>query len=159
MGTSPIAPQGVLQPTTAPKLRKSRKAPAVKTAVIAKRAQGQSITNIARDLRITRNTTRTIIAESDIDRQIQSGQLQSLSLIPKALKVADMRLEKGSETMAIEVLRQSIWPLNAKQGKAGDPGLTVAINQLMGNVTVQSQATQQDTEAKSIEASQAKPTE
>lgn len=126
--SNPLPPA---EPNYSKSQRKSRKPPAVKTAVIAKRAQGQNITSIAKDLGITRNTTRTIIQESDIDRQIQSGQLQSLDLIPEALRVARVRLGKDSETMAIEVLRQSIWPLNAKPGRAPDANLTIAIQNLM----------------------------
>ena len=41
--------------------------------------------------------------------------------------------------MAIKVLENTIWPLNAKQGKAPDPGLTIAIQNLMqvqANTTV-----------------------
>lgn len=120
--------------------RKSRKAPAVKTAVIAKRAQGQNITSIANDLGITRNTTRSIIEESDIDRQLESGQLQSLSLIPAALRVMHDRLAKGSENAAIKTLEATIWPLQSKTSKQQDPGLVLAIQNLMGNVTVGSAA-------------------
>jgi len=150
VSTAPVAPPSDSQAIPAYKPRKSVKAPAVKTAVLIRRASGISKSQIARDLGITRPTVNRIIEESDLDRQIEAGRQQSATLIPKALRVADMRLEKGSETMAIEVLRQSIWPLNTKQIKAHDVGLTLAIQNLMGNVTVQgpqSQPVQADSKA------------
>jgi transposase-like protein len=119
---------------------RSRKSPAIKTAVIAKYAQGQDKTSIANELGITRNTVRAIVNETDVDRHLSANQTVSLELIPRAIQVAHDRLAKGSENMAIHVLENTIWPLNAKTSKSIDTGLTLAIQNLMGNVQVNAPA-------------------
>src|SRR5260370_26447593 len=95
--TAQNSQQAQSEAISAPRQRKSRKPQAIKTAVIAKRANGENITSIANDLGITRNTTRGIIAESDIDRHLQTYQHQSMELIPEALRVMRVRLQANSE--------------------------------------------------------------
>jgi hypothetical protein len=124
------------EPRRAYKPKTSRKAPATQNAILAKRAAGHSKAKISRDLGISPNTTTSILELNDFDRNLQAEQRTSLSLIPRAIQVAHERLAKGSENMAIHVLENTIWPLNAKQGKTSDPGLTLAIQNLMGNVQV-----------------------
>lgn len=118
-------------PPAAYKRHKSRKAPAIKTAVIVQRAQGKAKSHIARDLGITHNTVNVILEESDIERHLSANQAASLSLIPAAIRAAHVRLKMNSETMAIKVLENTIWPLNGKTGKANDAGLTLAIQNLL----------------------------
>ena len=129
-----------LEPLPAPKARykprKTLKPPAIQSAVLAKRAAGHSKAKITRDLGIATNTVTSIIELNDFDRTLQSEQASSISLIPRAIQVAHERLSKGSENMAIKVLENTIWPLNAKPGKSSDPHLTLAIQNLMGNVSV-----------------------
>ena len=129
--------------------RKSRKPQAIKTAVVAKRANGQNKASIARDLQITSNCVTAIIEESDIDRIMQDGQIQTLSRVPAALQVLDVRLEKNSENAAIWLLDKCFDAKNAS--RKPEPGLTLAIQNLMGNVTVQSAETKQPSEAKPID--------
>ena len=117
--------------------RRSRKAPGIKAEVITRRVQGQSKRSISKDLGITRNTVATILEESHIEQHLQTYQVQSVELVPEALRVMKVRLAANSENAAIKTLESTIWPLNAKQSRTPDAGLTVAINQLMGNVTVQ----------------------
>jgi len=137
------------QPIPASKTRKSRKAPAVKTAVLAKRVQGQSITNIANDLGITRNTTRAIIDESNLDQLMEDGRIQTLNRVPAALKTLDVRLEKNSENAALWLLDKCF---DSKQvASKPDPALVLNIQALMGNVTVQSRQPQQVSEQKPID--------
>ena len=125
------------QAIPAPKVRRSRKAPAIKTAVVLKRANGEPISHIARDLGITHNTTRGIIEEMDVDRQLQTYADQSLELVPEALRVMRVRLLANSENAAIKTLESTIWPLTDKRGKGtGDQKLVFAIQNLMGNVQV-----------------------
>jgi hypothetical protein len=146
-----IAPTQQVKPYKKPyPPRKSRKPQAIKTAVIAKRANGANKASIARDLQITPNCVTAIVEESGIDRHLEDAQLQSVKLIPQAIRVAEHRLAQNSENMAIKVLENTIWPLNAKSPKPQDQGLTLAIqNLLLGNVTVQS------TESKPVEQNKA----
>lgn len=133
-------------PATRP--RRSVKPPQLKAAVITRRVQNQSKRKIAKDLGITRNTVATILEESHIEQHLQAFQVESVGLVPASLQVYRDRLAKGSEFVATKVLENTIWPLTSKAGKAGDPGLVLAIQNLMGNITVQSQANQQDKLAK-----------
>jgi hypothetical protein len=120
-----------LETIPARKIGRSRKAPALKTQVIIKRSQGQDKTSIGKDLGIARNTVTRIIEECDVERHIEANRSASLDLIPESIRVAKYRLSQNSENMAIKVLENTIWPLNAKQGKAPEPGLTIAIQNLM----------------------------
>jgi hypothetical protein len=128
--TLPAQPQAI----PAYKPRSSRKAPAIKRSVLAKRVQGQNITSIANDLGITRNTTRTIIAEANLDQIMQDGQVETLRRIPAALRTLDVRLEKNSENAAIWLLDKCFD--GKKIAGKQEPGLTLAIQNLMGNVMV-----------------------
>lgn len=139
-----------LQAIPVRKFPRSRKPPAIKTAVILKRANGEDKTKIANDLGITRNTVRAILEESDIDRHLESGQIQIVQLIPEAIRVAKHRLAQNSENMAIKLLENTVLPIQGKAGKAGDPALVLAIQTLMGNVTVH-------TQEHTIESTQDKP--
>lgn len=133
--------------------RKSRKPQAVKTAVIARMAQGENKSSIARDLQITRNCVTAIAEESNIEQVMQDAQLQTLSRVPAALQVLDVRLEKNSENAAIWLLDKCFDAKNA--GRKPEPGLTLAIQNLMGNVTVQSQANESVKQETAIDVSPA----
>jgi hypothetical protein len=128
-----------LEPRRPYKPKTSRKAPATQNAILAKRAAGHSKAKISRDLGISPNTTTSILELNDFDRNLQTEQAQSLSLIPRAIQVAHDRLAKGSENMAIKVLENTIWPLQSKTSGKGDPSLVLAIQNLMGNVQVNQQ--------------------
>jgi hypothetical protein len=135
---APDTPAEQLQPIPVYKKpyppRRSRKPQAIKTAVVAKRANGQNKSSIARDLQITTNCVTAIIEESDIDRILQDGQIETLRRVPAALKTLDIRLEKNSENAAIWLLDKCFD--SKKIGRTPDAGLTLAIQNLMGNVTV-----------------------
>jgi hypothetical protein len=135
------------QPRRAYKPKKTLKPPAIQSAILAKRANGDSKAKISRDLGMAINTVTNVLELNDFDKNLQTEQAQSLKLIPRAIQVAHDRLSKGSENMAIHVLENTIWPLQSKTSKAHDPGLTLAIQNLMGNVTVQS-----TTELKPVES-------
>jgi hypothetical protein len=111
--------------------KSSRKAPAIQSAILAKRANGQSKLKIKRDLGIAYNTVTNVIDLNNFDETLQRERLASMDLIPESIRVAKHRLSQNSENMAIKVLENTIWPLNSKQGKAPDPGLTIAIQNLM----------------------------
>ncbi len=146
--------QGQPEPIPALKIRRSRKAPAIKTQVIIRRSQGEDKTRISKDLGIARNTVTRILDESNVEQTIEANRAASLGLIPAAIRVAEHRLSQNSENMAIKVLENTIWPLNAKQSKSPDIGLTVAIQNLM-----QVQAPQLDKPAIDVKANETKPSE
>jgi len=111
------------KPRTAYKPRKSIKAPAIQSAVLAKRANGESKRKISKDLDIAYNTVTSVIDLNQFDEALAKNQASSIALIPQAIRVAEHRLAQNSENMAIKVLENTIWPLNgkgAKGMKAGD---------------------------------------
>jgi transposase-like protein len=126
------AQQAHLQGIPARKPRRSTKPPHVKAQVIAKRyVENKQIAEIARDTGMSRPTVYAILDEANLDGQIETGRKLSAGLIPQAIKVAEIRLAANSENMAIKVLENTIWPLNAKTSKTNDPSLTLAIQNLM----------------------------
>jgi hypothetical protein len=117
------------------KPRKSNKAPAVKAAVLVKRANGVQKAQIARDLSISRPTVDAILDEADLDRQIECGTLQCAGLIPESIRVVEHRLGQNSETAAFRLLEGiGVLGPNAKQKTTQLAGLqlNVAIQNLMG---------------------------
>lgn len=124
-----------LQPRRAYKPARSRKAPSVKAAVISARVQGISKLQIARDLGMSKNTVNTIIEEANLDQIMEDGRLQTFTRLPAALKTLDARLEKNSENAALWLLDKCFDSSN-KGARPHDTGLTLAIQNLMGNVQV-----------------------
>jgi len=82
------------------------------------------------------NTVKAILEESNVDKLVESGRVQVCNLIPESIRVVKHRLEKNSETAAFKVL-EGIGVLGTgKLARQQDAGLTLAIQNLMGNVTV-----------------------
>lgn len=123
------------------KRSRSTKPPSVKAAVISGRINGNSKLQIARDLRMSKNTVNRILEEADLDALMEDGRLSTLRRVPQALQVLDVRLEKNSENAAIWLLDKCFD--GKKIAGKQEPGLTLAIQNLMGNVTVQSGAQDQ----------------
>lgn len=113
------------------KQRKSRKAPAIKTSVIVQRAQGKAKSHIARDLGITHNTVNRILEESDIERQLSSGELAAFQLMHKSLNVLDKRLDKESESAATYLLSNTLF--SERYSKKGQ----VAPSDVVVNLAIQ----------------------
>lgn len=116
------------------KPKRSTKPPSIKAQVIAKRVNGDSKRQIAHDVGISRQAVRSIINESDIDQQLQSGLVMAAQLIPKSIKVIDMRLDKGSESAAFGILNPLVLSRAAQanpQRMTADVNLQVAINALI----------------------------
>jgi hypothetical protein len=86
------------------KPRRSTKAPAVKAAVILKRANGEHWSQISKDLQISKNTAKAIVEESEIDRQIENYRGQVIGLIPKAIAAMDTQLSKGDGSLGRQLL-------------------------------------------------------
>ncbi len=106
----------------AKKQRKSTKSASIKSAVIARRVNGQSKNTISKDLGIGRNTVTTILKESNLEQAIADLQRESLGLVPKAITALHFRLDNYSESAAIDTLKNTIWPLNSKSGSGMKPG-------------------------------------
>jgi hypothetical protein len=144
------------QPTTATHIssshpkptRKSYKPGLVKAAVIAKALIGEHNSKIARDLNIDRSTVRTILDSSTIRQQIEEGRSDCVRMIPRSIRVIDQRLEKGSETAALAILRGTQVLVNAP----------LAANQtnIQANVWLQLQQSRESEQQKPIEV-EAKP--
>ena len=119
------------------KTRKSIKAPIVKGQVLLRRAQGQPKSRIAKDLGMAHNTVTSILREADFDGQIARGQALCSTLVTKAVDVVDQRLTKGSENAAFKLLEGiGVLGRESKPTRPPDTGLTLAIQNLMGNVSV-----------------------
>lgn len=85
--------------------RKSRKAPAIQTAVVAKYLTGESKSQISRDLGIAHNTVTAILSAQEINEQVKIGRSRAALLIPRSLDVAEYRLSKNDGSMALGILR------------------------------------------------------
>src|SRR6266403_1481028 len=141
---SPVAQLEPVPATKTPyKPRKTLKPPAIQSAILAKRANGQSKAKIARDLEVAINTVTNVLELNDFDRSLESEQKESLSLIPAARKAVAYRLALNDGNIGVKVLENTIWPLNAKTSKTPNVGLTLAIQKLMGNVEVNAPGTNQ----------------
>ena len=128
--------------------KSTRKAPAIKNAVTAKRIAGQSNAQISRDLGIAVNTVKSIARLTDVDRMFEDGRLGTLQRIPEALKTLDVRLEKNSENAALWVL-DKCFDNNKVTGQhmTGDTVLNQTLNVLLrGPETAKS-----DSETRTVE--------
>jgi H2-forming N5,N10-methylenetetrahydromethanopterin dehydrogenase-like enzyme len=106
-------------------LRKtSRKAPALKNNVIARRMAGEPKSKIARDLGMSVNTVASIIELSDIDKMLQSGQVESHRLIPKSISVVSNKLDVNDLDAAKFILSNTVF---AERGnhKVSSPDTTI----------------------------------
>jgi DNA-binding MarR family transcriptional regulator len=113
-----------LEAPRAAKQRRSIKSPQVKEAVIAHALIGASNTQIAKDLQIDRATVKNILTSAEIQQHIEVGRSDCVRMIPQSVRVIRQRLEKGSETAALSVLR----------------GTQVLVNQQIASVTNNFQA-------------------
>jgi DNA-binding IclR family transcriptional regulator len=77
----------------------------VQQAVLANALIGASNSQIAKDLNIDRATVKRILSASDMQHHIEIGRSDCVRMIPKSVRVIRQRLEKGSETAALSILR------------------------------------------------------
>ena len=134
-----MASQPSIAQTVQPK--RSNKAPAVKAAIIAKRANGEAKRKIARDLGISSPTVDVIIKEANIDQQIASGKLLCAPLIPKAVTAIETQLGKGDGELGRKFLND-MGVIGANAKPAGEQQINafsncqVLIQQALGNKAV-----------------------
>ena len=119
--------------------KKSRStiAPTVKNAILVKRASGQSKLSIAKEMHVAPGTVRKVLTEADFDQLIQQGRSDVMELVPDAIQGIKKACAKGDGSTAIRLL-EGVSVLGPKPRKLpSDPALTLAIQNLMGNVTLQ----------------------
>ena len=116
------------QQQTARKPRSTKPA-VIKAAVLVRRVSGQSKSQIAKDLDITRNCVKSIIEEGDIDQLVERGVISCKQLIAKAVDVIDYRLDKKSETAAFGILNPLVLHPADKQGNTTNITYNFAIMQ------------------------------
>lgn len=112
--------------------KSSRKPPAVRNEIVARRIAGQTKSQISRDLGVSINTVSSIIELSDVDKLMQDGRLGAMQRVPEALKTLDVRLEKNSESAALWLL-DKCFENQQPTGKhlAGDLTLNQTLNVLL----------------------------
>lgn len=93
------------QPVPATKRRKSMKPAVVQAAIIARSAIGDSKSQIAKDLNVSRGTVYSVLSGNEIEQEQLIGRSRCVRLIPTSVDVIEKRLEKGSETAALAILR------------------------------------------------------
>ena len=131
----------IAEPRKAYKPLRSRKAPAIQAAILAKRAIGTSKRQIAKDMQISPNTVTSVIELSDFDAKLTDGRSLCAELIPASVRVVKHRLAQNSENAAFKLLEGiGVLGKDAKSSRAPDQGLTLAIQNLMGNVQVNAPA-------------------
>lgn len=110
MSSRPIVPNYA-------KGKTSNKPPAVKAAVIARRANGVNKSQIARELKLGRPTVDSILAEANLDEQMTNGLVLASELIPESIRVVKHRLSQNSESAAFGILNPLVLNrVNERQG-------------------------------------------
>lgn len=84
---------------------KSTKSEVTKTAVLVKTVAGESKSQIARDLGITRDTVRNILDESELAKLVAEGKTALHGLIPKSLAAFDYAITRHKIPEATIILR------------------------------------------------------
>lgn len=93
-----------LAPKPAYKPKRSRKAPAVQSAIMTRRALGHSKRKIAKELELSPNTVTSVLELNDFDAQLTSGRSLCAELIPSSVRVVKHRLAQNSENAAFKLL-------------------------------------------------------
>jgi hypothetical protein len=112
----------------------STKSPAVKAAVMVKFAEGRSRAQIARELRIDRETVTRILSEPEIEEAIEQARARCIALLPDAVRAVKSQLRKGDGDLGLRFL-EKMGVLNGDAASRitmnDDPKLQVAIQLLM----------------------------
>jgi len=88
----------------------SNKPRVLQTAVIAKAAIGESKSQIARDLDMTRNTVNRILDASEFNSLVDGGKSNLYQLIPEAVDVYGQRVKKNALEAKDFLERVSVLP-------------------------------------------------
>lgn len=85
----------------------SLKSPAVKAAVALKRGEGKSKAQIAREMRIDRETVTRILAEPEINEALEASRSRCVALLPKAEQAVERQLSSGDGNLGLRFLEKS----------------------------------------------------
>jgi hypothetical protein len=85
----------------------SLKPPAVKAAVALKRGEGKSKSQIAREMKIDRETVTRILADPEINEAIEASRSRCVAMLPKAERAVERQLEKGDGDLGLRFLEKS----------------------------------------------------
>jgi hypothetical protein len=85
----------------------SLKPPAVKAAVALKRAEGKSKAQIAREMRIDRETVTRILGEPAIKEALEASRSRCMAMLPKAERAVERQLDTGDGDLGLRLLEKS----------------------------------------------------
>ena len=85
----------------------SSKPPAVKAAVALKRGEGKSKAQIAREMRIDRETVTRILAVPEISEALEASRSRCVAMLPKAERAVERRLSSGDGNLGLRFLEKS----------------------------------------------------
>jgi hypothetical protein len=85
----------------------SLKPPAVRAAVALKRAEGKSKAQIAREMRIDRETVTRILGEPAIKEALEASRSRCVALLPKAERAVERQLDTGDGDLGLRLLEKS----------------------------------------------------
>jgi hypothetical protein len=108
------------------KQRRSSKPEAVKAAVIAKAAIGESNAQIANDLDIDRATVRNILSSTEVASVIQQGKSDAIRMIPDAIRTFQHHLRANNAKVATSVLNGT-GVLSSDSGSKGNTQVNILI--------------------------------
>jgi hypothetical protein len=110
----------------------STKPPAVKAAVLVRYAEGHSKAEIARRLRIDRETVTRILSEPEHKEAIEASRSRCVGLLPKAERAVERQLDKGDGDLGLRFLEKSgVLTGGSAPPRAPDVSLQVAIANLL----------------------------
>jgi len=107
MATPTIAIPGNSEPVQPRKRARSIKPQAIQNAILVKAAQGLNKSQIAQDLQIHTQTVRNVLSMSDISQHVAElrSDIVTQGDLRKSVKVIRTKLDKGSESAALAMLR------------------------------------------------------
>ena len=106
------------QPAQTVQSRYPASAKHVHDAIIARRASGQRISQIAKDLKCSRQTVYNVLAKSNVDEDLASFRPRAIELIPKAFTAIEKTLVKGDGELGRKFLNDMGVIGANSQGKA-----------------------------------------
>ncbi len=98
-----IAPQG---PPARPRRKPGQRlSPALKTAIQAKALVGESKSQTALDLGVSRNSVTSVLMSSEIEQLREAGRSSVSKMIPQSVQVYQYHLDRNDKEVATHVLK------------------------------------------------------
>lgn len=109
---------------------KSAKSPVVQGAVIAKHLTGASKSQIARDLRIGRNTVYRILSEAEMNTFVEQGKSAMFELIPDAIAAYGTGVKADRVVAESHLERMKVLPVKETSAGGGTINNFIGIGSL-----------------------------